>query len=60
MENFSFVLLFLLFSLGIPFLIINKIVKSAKINDDLQRKKKEKEIELLQAQIDALKEEKST
>ena len=57
---FSYMLLFLVFSLGIPFLIINRIVKSVKVDNDLQRKKKEKEIELLQAQIDSLKGEKGT
>ena len=36
------------------------LIKYVKKDSDLQRKKKEKEIELLQAQIDAIKEGKGT
>ena len=40
-------------------MIVKKLVKVLKTDTELQRKKKEKEIELLQAQIDSLKEKKN-
>lgn len=39
---------------------IFELIKYLKRDNDLQQEKKKKEIELLQAQIDALKEEKGT
>lgn len=45
------------FFLIIPIYVLIKYIKK---DNDLQQKKKEKEIELLQAQIDSLKEGKGT
>lgn len=50
-----FAFIFMLF-----FFPVYILTKQAKKNNDLQQKKKEKEIELLQAQIDSLKEKKGT
>ncbi len=54
------IILWLAFIFLLFFLPIYILVKHTKKNNDLQQKKKEKEIELLQAQIDSLKERKST
>ena len=54
----SFLTIWLVFVLVLIILPIYVLVKYIKKDSDLHRKKKEKEIELLQAQIDSLKEEK--
>lgn len=56
----SLLIVWFVFVLVLFILPIYLLVKYVKKDNDLQRKKKEKEIELLQAQIDATKEGKST
>lgn len=56
----SFMVLWSVFVAVLFIFPIFALVKYVKKDNDLQRKKKEKEIELLQAQIDAIKEGKDT
>lgn len=57
-EMLFFLVIFVCISLFI--VIIAKVIKVIKTDAKLQQKKKEKEIELLQTQIDSMKEGKGT
>lgn len=54
--EFSIMVLWSFFVVVLCIFPIFALIKYVKKDSDLQRKKKEKEIELLQAQIDAIKE----